>query len=54
MEILKYFLEFTFDSFWKFIGVLMLLGIVSGAISNILSFPIKIVKNYKSDKEKKD
>lgn len=48
MESIKYILEFTFQSFWHFIGILLLCGAVFGSIARIFQKETIIYR----DKEK--
>ena len=59
MEIIKYFLEFTFYSGWTFFGMILLLVSLSGLFKSLFSFiPNKIhfggtfVNNETPDKVK--
>lgn len=59
MEVLRYFLEFTFSGFWTFLGVLFLIGALSSLIRAICSVvPDQIGGTrtiiHKSNKNKKD
>lgn len=44
METLKYFLEFTFQSFWHFIGVFLLLSVIANGVFGIFKTPVIINK----------
>ena len=51
MEIIKYLLEFTFQSVFHFFGVLLLLGVIFGPLACIGSKETNI---YYGKKEEKD
>ena len=53
METLKYFLEFTFQSFWHFIGIFILISAVFNGAFAIFRKPIIINRNTKEDKKEK-
>lgn len=57
METLKYFLEFTFQSIWHWLGVFFLLGIIGNSIANIfrgIFHPAVIIPKENPPKEKQE
>ena len=51
METLKYFLEFTFQGFWHFIGVFLLLSVVCNGIFGMFRSKVVIYKNKEKDED---
>lgn len=62
MEELKYFLDFTFQSFWIFLGVILLIGATGQLLRGLFSFVPKRIHigkkiynmNSKDSKDLKD
>lgn len=58
MENLKYFLEFTFQDIWHWLGIFFLLGIIANAIANIFRGlfrpPVMIVKEQPQEEKEEE